>query len=572
MQSSSPHKHLFNSSNNKETEVVSQNDLNSNHKLKSVARFVYNQNDQYESISKENLDWLAQICKKVAQVDKQYGISKKQITQNSSDFIQLFVSEKVKGNFLFQQSTFLPYSSVLPISGRVDAIYSSLKQSARLQRQGIQAGFNLSTLSPKGILLSSASQANCGPIELMNLMQYSSQVLHNSNQSNSFKPHFSLRIDHPDIEEFLICKQKNQSLKEIEFSILVTDEFMMALQQKDSYNLIDPFSKKVAKKKQAQDIFDLICAYIYEYGEPRIVFIDKVNQANPIPELNLASTISSYSKQPLLPYEIDQNLQIDLYKMLKKDDQNKSQIDWELLKECVQISVHFLDNLIDAQAYPIANMQKMNKANRRIHLGITNFAKMLIELQISYNSAQAIEIASSLGEFIQKTCLQKTQKLAEQKGSFANFMHSTFKQNGIQSIRNASITMISSGLQALSYLVKPDLQYDSGFEIEPLFEQACKKAWVYTNQLMEDIATDPLQNLNNITKLPQSIKDLFITNSQVDYKQQIAIQSAFQAYTDNSVILPIYLNKQVLTHKQIQQICLLSYKSECRDIAFIGRG
>ena len=377
--------------------------------------------------------------------------------------------------------------------------------------------------------------------------------------------------NHPFIETTKKLLVENYQLNNFNISVAVTDRFMEALAKNEDYELIDPRNNEVVGKLSAAEVFEAICKNTWLRGDPGIVFIDRVNKDNPTPAIGKIESTNPCGEQPLLPYESCNLGSINLSKFVKDNG-----IDWQKLREVVRLAVHFLDNVIDANSYPIKQIEIMTKANRKIGLGVMGWADMLIDLGISYASNEALELAERVMSFIKKEALEKSKELAKEKGVFPNWEKSVFKEKNIK-LRNATLTTIaptgsismiadcSAGVEPLFSLayIKTVLGGKQLRYVNERFIKLAKERGFYSKELEEEILEKG--NLSNVNNVPDDVKKLFVTALEIPAEWHIKMQAAFQKYTDNAVSKTINLPEDASV-EDIKKCYLLAYELGCKGL------
>jgi ribonucleoside-diphosphate reductase alpha chain len=352
---------------------------------------------------------------------------------------------------------------------------------------------------------------------------------------------------------------------------------MKALEKDDEYELINPRNKMPVNRLKASNVFNLIATMAWATGDPGIIFIDRINEFNPTPHVGEIESTNPCGEQPLLPYESCNLGSINLSKMVKDD------ILWDKLRYTVRASVHFLDNVIDVNKYPLPQIESITKANRKIGLGVMGFADMLIKLGIPYDSKDALMMAEKLMSFISKEAIQKSVELAEEKGSFPNFKGSLWEKKGYKMIRNATVTTIaptgtisiiagcSSGIEPLFAVsfVRNVLEGTKLLEVNPVFEEVAKRRGFYSADLMMEIAKKG--SIQEIDGIPDDVKRLFVTALDIAPEWHVRMQAAFQKYTDNAVSKTINLPHDASV-EDVRDAFLLAYKLGCKGITVYRYG
>jgi len=462
---------------------------------------------------------------------------------------------------------------VLPIEDSIESIFDTLKHAALIHKSGGGTGFSFSHIRPAGDRVKTTYGVASGPVSFMRIYDIATETIKQGGMRRGANMGI-LRVDHPDIETFIKSKTHGHQLTNFNISVAITDNFMQALKKDTDYDLINPRTGKSVKKLSARYVFNKIAEAAWQSGDPGIIFIDTINKYNPTPALGQIEATNPCGEQPLLAYESCNLGSINLSKFVE----NKG-VNYTKLGMTVDMAVHFLDNVIDVNKYPLPQIEKVTKANRKIGLGIMGFADMLIKLGIPYNSAQAEKMAEEIMAFINQRAKEASAKLAEKRGNFPNFDKSIYPQKGIKFLRNATVTTIaptgslsiiagcSSGIEpifALAY-VRHILEGEELHEIHPLLLAEAKKAGFYNEQFLKDLArVGSLQKLEGYS-IPENIKRIFVTAHDMAPEWHIRLQAAFQRHTDNAVSKTINL-PYTATVEDVKNIYLQAYELELKGI------
>jgi len=464
---------------------------------------------------------------------------------------------------------------VIPVEDSIEGIFNALSSMARIHQTGGGTGFSFSRLRPKGDIVYSTSGQASGPVSFMTIFDQATGVIVQGGRRRGANMGV-LRCDHPDIIEFIEAKNRPERFTNFNLSVGVTDKFMRAVVGNTDFALVNPRTKKTLKKVKAAAVFDLLVAAAWRTGDPGLVFLDTVNKQNPTPALGLIEATNPCGELPLLPYESCNLASINLAKMTADGG-----VDWRKLQQTVRWGIRFLDNVIEANKYPLEQIKKITLANRKIGLGVMGFADLLIKLNIPYNSPEAADFAKKLMKFIHRHSLEASAALAAERGPFPNFHDSIHDKN--TPLRNATVNTVaptgtisiiagcSSGIEPLFAVsfVRNVLSGTMLFETNPLFEQLAKQRGFHSNQLLAEIAQKG--SLRTVKGIPADIKRLFVTAFDVSGPEHLAIQAAFQKYTDNAVSKTVNLVADA-TVDDVRKIYLMAFELKCKGITIYRYG
>ncbi|MCG2692038.1 adenosylcobalamin-dependent ribonucleoside-diphosphate reductase, partial [Microgenomates group bacterium] len=343
---------------------------------------------------------------------------------------------------------------VMPMPDSVEGIFESIKESSLLKKNGGGVGFSFSRIRPKGDAVATTSGKAAGPVAFMKIINEASEILQQAGGRRSGNM-VVLHVTHPDILEFITCKEDEASLNQINFSIGLTDKFMRAVKKDKHWDLINPHTGAVVNTVSSRSIFELACSYAWKNGDPGMIFLDRINQDNPTPHVGVLEAVNLCGEQPLLAYEACNLGSINLAEHIFG-----GQVDWKKLTETVNIAVRFLDNVVNVCKYPLKKVEAVVRANRKIGLGVMGWADILVKLNIPYNSKAALQLAENLGKFIRDIAWETSARLGQEKGSFNNFKDSIWEKRKYKQFRNATLTTIAptgsiSMLANCSYGIEP---------------------------------------------------------------------------------------------------------------------
>ena len=469
---------------------------------------------------------------------------------------------------------------VLPVEDSLDAIFETVKQTALIHQSGGGTGFSFSRLRPKDDAVQSTGGVASGPTSFMRVFNMATEVIKQGGTRRGANMGV-LRVDHPDIMEFITIKQSPGEMENFNLSVGLTKAFMEALEKDRDYSLINPRTKKEVSHLRAKKVFEVLVSAAWETGDPGILFLDRINEANPTPQLGEIESTNPCGEVPLLPYEPCVLGSINLSHMLKEKD-GKWEVDFEKLRQTTRHAVHFLDNVIDMNKYPLPQIAKMAKGNRKIGLGVMGLAHFFIRLGIPYNSQKALEVSRGVMSFIQHQARERSMELGEERGVFQNFLNSVYSRSDMK-LRNATITTIaptgtlsliadcSSGIEPLY-----GIQYtrraldDLEFQIlDPLFAEFGEKEGFLDPEILKSLSEGA--NLRGLSQVPQKIKEIFITTFEIQPVWHIKIQAVFQEYTDNAVSKTINFSQDA-TKEDVSEAFLMAYRERCKGITIYRSG
>jgi len=474
---------------------------------------------------------------------------------------------------------------VLPVEDDMTGIFDSLKWTALIHQSGGGTGFSFSKLRPEGDRVKSTGGIASGPISFMKIFNAATEQIKQGGTRRGANMGI-MRIDHPDILDFISCKEDMKTLNNFNISVAVSDKFMKALDKNEEYELINPRNNEVVKKISAKMVFDLIVTNAWKNGDPGLIFIDKINNFNPTPQLGAIESTNPCGEQPLLPFESCNLGSINLAEMIKENEKGKQEVDWEKLERITRTAVHFLDNVIDMNCYPLLKVEKMVETTRKIGLGIMGWADLLIKLEIPYNSKDALKLGQKIMKFINEKAHRASEKLAEQRGVFPGFKGSIFDNEKTDyKIRNATVTTIaptgtisiiasaSSGIEPLFAVCYTRMNIlDAGdelIEVNPLFKQIAIREGFYSEELMREVAKHG--SVKGVLGVPKKWQEIFVTSHDIEPETHVKMQAVFQAHTDNAVSKTVNFPNSA-TVEDVKKVYLLAYKSGCKGTTIYRDG
>jgi ribonucleoside-diphosphate reductase alpha chain len=469
---------------------------------------------------------------------------------------------------------------VLPVEDSLDSIFETVKQTALIHQSGGGTGFSFSRLRPKDDAVQSTGGIASGPTSFMRVFNMATEVIKQGGTRRGANMGV-LRVDHPDIMEFITLKQSPGEMENFNLSVGLTKAFMEALERGEEYNLINPRTKKAVRRLRAKGVFDALVCAAWETGDPGILFLDRINEANPTPELGEIESTNPCGEVPLLSYEPCVLGSINLSHMLKKSN-GKWEVDFAKISRTVRDAVLFLDNVIEMNHYPLPQIAQLAKGNRKIGLGVMGLAHFFIQLGIAYNSQKALEVSRGVMSFIQQQARERSVELAEERGVFPNFLNSIYSKSGMK-MRNATVTTIaptgtlsliancSSGIEPLFGIqytrrALEDLEFQL---LDPLFVEFGEKEGFLSPEILKSLSE--VGSLQELPEVPQRIRELFITTFEIAPVWHIKIQSIFQEYTDNAVSKTINFPRDA-TQEDVREAFLMAYRERCKGVTIYRNG
>lgn len=529
----------------------------------------------------------------IALADAYYGATDIQIKETAFEFYNIMAQTDFMPNSptLMNAGRKLGQLSacfVLPVGDSMEEIFETNKHAAIIHKSGGGTGFSFSRIRPKNSVVQSTSGVASGPVSFMKVYNASTEAVKQGGTRRGANMGI-LRIDHPDILEFISCKKNTSEITNFNISVAITDNFMEAVKNDDDCILIDPRTSQPhlvdgeEAKIPAGELFDLIVEHAHQTGEPGIVFIDRMNTENPTSPSETIEATNPCGEQPLPPYDSCNlgsiNLANFVVGQLPSDytfHKAESAIVWDKLAKTIHTAVHFLDNVIDQNKYPIKLIEEQTKKNRRIGLGIMGWADMLVKLKIPYNSEEAVILGEKVMAFVELEARKQSSELAKVRGKFPNWEGSVYKAEEL-SMRNATVTTIaptgtisiiagcSSGIEPY-YSIAFERNVMDGtrlLEINRHFKELAEKQNFISDELLEKISAN--RSIADFEEIPEDIRSIFLTSADINPEDHIKMQAAFQKHCDSSVSKTINFPESA-RREEVKQAYLLAYNLGCKGI------
>jgi ribonucleoside-diphosphate reductase alpha chain len=521
------------------------------------------------------------VAQAVAAAEEHYG-GREQASRQTEAFYAAMASLRFLPNTPTLINAGLPRGQlaacfVIPVADDMRSILEGVRDMALIHQTGGGTGFNFSHLRPRGDQVRSTGRVASGPVGFMRIFDTTTEVVKQGGRRRGANMGI-LRVDHPDILEFITTKSDQGMLTNFNLSVAVTNDFMHRVEADDTYPLINPRTGQEVKRLKAREVFDLMCRAALTTGDPGLIFTDAIERANPTPEIGPLEATNPCGEQPLLAYEACNLGSINLAALV-----SGGQLDWEELDRLVALGVSFLDDVIDQSRYPLPEISAMVHANRKIGLGVMGLADMLIKLGLAYDSPEALQLAEALMTRIQDRAVAQSQKLAQERGPFPNFSQSRWQRQDQLPRRHATVTTIaptgtisiiagaSSGIEPLFAVAyrRRALEGEEFEEVHPLFLEKLRQAGLAEDQWVPKVLA--AGRVRSLSGLPEAIRRLFPTTFEVSVEYQVKMQAAFQRHVENAVSKTINLAPEA-TQADVAAAFRLAFQAGLKGITVYRYG
>ena len=530
-------------------------------------------------------DMFVRVARNIAEAERAWGADDSAVDEIARDFYELMTSLEFLPNSptLMNAGRDLQQLSacfVLPVEDSMESIFGAVRDTALIHKSGGGTGFSFSRLRPGGDQVRSTQGVSSGPVSFMRVFNQATEAVKQGGTRRGANMGV-LRIDHPDILDFIKCKADGD-FANFNISVALTEKFMEAARAGTTYDLVNPRSKEPDGELDAREVWDLIIDMAWATGDPGIIFIDRINRDNPTPQLGEIESTNPCGEQPLLPYEACNLGSVNLSRFVCPTETGPG-VAWDHLADVVHRGVRFLDDVIEVNNYPLPQIGELARGNRKIGLGVMGWADMLIKMDLAYDSEEGVALGEKVMGFIDAEAKSASRKLAETRGAFPNFTGSVYDTSEGGPIRNATVTTIaptgtlsiianaSSGVEplfAVSY-VRTVMDNDRLVEVNPLFEEIAVKRGFYSRELMQLIADHG--SVADIEEVPADVQRAFVTAHDIAPSWHIRMQAAFQKHTDNAVSKTVNFSSEA-TAEDVRSVYDMAYELGVKGVTIYRDG
>jgi ribonucleoside-diphosphate reductase alpha chain len=527
------------------------------------------------------IDMFRRVADNIAKADRNYGATEAEVKKTAAEFLRTMTSRGFLPNSptLMNAGRDLQQLSacfVLPVEDSIEGIFDAVKHQAVIHQSGGGTGFSFSRLRPSGSIVKTTHGVASGPVTFMRVFNAATDVVKQGGTRRGANMAI-LRVDHPDILEFIRLKGDMDEMRNFNISVAVTQKFMDALKKGSTYDLVAPHNGEVKGQLDAREVFNLLVHHAWLTGDPGVVFIDRANELNPARHVEVLEATNPCGEQWLAAFDSCNLGSINLGRYV-----SNREVDWARLRKTVRTTVHFLDNIIDMNRYPIPQIGEKTLSNRRIGLGVMGFADMLIELAIPYNSPAGIEMGRKLMRFIHEEAKNASEDLAKVRGNFPNYPGSDYERQG-RMMRNVAVDTVaptgtismiadcSSGIEPLFAIVFTKTVMDGTklAYVHPRFEAVAKAEGWYSKELMDRIAWEG--SIQGFTEVPDQWKRVFVTAADCTPEDHVRMQAAFQEFVDNAISKTVNF-PATATEEEVRRVYLLAYELGCKGVTVFRDG
>lgn len=555
----------------------------------------------------ETMFW--RIARTVAEVDREYGASERAVEEVARSFYDLMAQGSFEPNSPTLMNAGRPLGQlsacfVLPVEDSLSnggsGIYDTLRAMALVHQSGGGTGFSFSRLRPEGDTVRSTMGVASGPVSFMSLYDASTEVVKQGGTRRGANMGI-LRVDHPDIRRFVRCKNDTSQITNFNISVAVTDAFMEAVAEGAEYDLITPRTGEVKGRENAREVFDSIVEGAWKTGEPGVFFVDRANEHNPVPRLGAYEATNPCGEQPLLPYDVCNLGSVNVGAFAKgsgpealRFEDPMDGIDWEGLRHVVHLSVHFLDNVIDANRYPLDEIDALAKKIRRVGLGIMGWADLLVRLGVRYDSEEGVEAGRKVMAFVEEETRRASERLAEIRGVFPAWEESIWgpdetcaraasgeRVRPCRRLRNCNLTTVaptgtisiiagcSGGIEPLFAVAFMRNQAGSTMpDVNLEFVARARREGWYDDALMERIAEEGHIHFDEV---PEDAQEIFRTSHDISPEWHVRMQAAFQEHVDSAISKTTNFAHEA-TREDVRKIYDLAFELGCKGVTVYRDG